>query len=115
MQADLDRVLLTEEQLADRVREMADLLPTTIAQGLVGYPYIAPDMVGGGEDTSLVEGFELDQENFVRWAQLSTFFPIIQYSMLPNRVLDDKHAKAQRGDEVRLAEMLGVFEIELVL
>ncbi len=90
------------QHLLQRVRDkhsswgengMADLLPTTIAQGLVGYPYIAPDMVGGGEDTSFVAGFELDQENFVRWAQLSTFFPIIQYSMLPNRVLDEKHAK----------------------
>jgi alpha-glucosidase (family GH31 glycosyl hydrolase) len=28
---------------------------------------------------------------FIRWAQASTFFPIIQYSRLPSRVLDAKH------------------------
>ncbi len=71
---------------------MADLIPTALAQGLVGYPYICPDMVGGGEDTDyFAPDFQLDQELFVRWAQLSTFFPIIQYSQLPSRVLDDEH------------------------
>ena len=71
---------------------MADLLPTSLVQGLVGYPYNCPDMVGGGEDTSFTDpNFKFDQELFIRWAQLSTFFPIIQYSQLPCRVLDAEH------------------------
>ncbi len=67
---------------------LADVVPTALAQGLVGYPYTCPDMVGGGEETEM--GL-IDQELFVRWAQAATFFPIIQYSLLPVRVLDAKH------------------------
>lgn len=66
----------------------ADIIPSSLAQGIMGYPYSCPDMVGGGEDTDfLALGTSFDQELFVRWAQCSTFFPIIQYSNLPMRVL----------------------------
>jgi alpha-glucosidase (family GH31 glycosyl hydrolase) len=86
------------QHLLQRVRDkgqiwgkggFADTLPTSIAHGLMGYPYTCPDMVGGG----LIFPFEMDQELFIRWAQSATFFPIIQYSLLPNRVLDEEHLK----------------------
>lgn len=85
------------QHLIQRVRDkghrwgtggLADTIPTSIAQGLIGYPYTCPDMVGGGE---LFDQSDFDQELFVRWAQSSTFFPIIQYSQLPNRVLDKEY------------------------
>ena len=89
------------QHLVQRVRDKghvweaggyADIIPTAIAQGLVGYPYNCPDMVGGGELGSFSQNdFHLDQELFVRWAQCSTFFPIIQYSLLPKRELDKAH------------------------
>jgi alpha-glucosidase (family GH31 glycosyl hydrolase) len=45
-------------------------------------------MVGSGQIGSFTGGAKVkDSELFVRWAQLSTFFPIIQYSMLPARQL----------------------------
>jgi alpha-glucosidase (family GH31 glycosyl hydrolase) len=86
------------QHLLQRVRDkahiwgtggLADTLPTSLAQGIVGYPYTCPDMVGGGEIT--YDTRQLDQELFVRWAQSATFFPVIQYSLLPNRVLDSEH------------------------
>jgi len=70
---------------------LADLIPSGLAQGLLGFPYSCPDMVGGGEDNDFVDGWVFEQDLFIRWAQVSTFFPIIQYSRLPNRVLDAKH------------------------
>ena len=66
----------------------ADLIPTAIAQGLVGYPFTCPDMVGGGDSEDRAA---FEQELFVRWAQCSTFFPMIQYSRLPQRLLDCEH------------------------
>ena len=86
---------LGSQPLIQRVRDkahrwgeggLADTLPTSLAHGLMGYAYTCPDMVGGGELGSIP--LILDQELYVRWAQSATFFPIIQYSMLPYRVLD---------------------------
>jgi len=86
------------QHLLQRVRDkahtwgmggLADTIPTSLAQGLSGYPYTCPDMVGGGEVTYDIG--QLDQELYVRWAQSGTFFPVIQYSLLPNRVLDHQH------------------------
>ncbi|MFA6134733.1 MAG: glycoside hydrolase family 31 protein [Phycisphaerae bacterium] len=85
------------QHLLQRVRDkyhkwdyngFADLIPTSLAQGLIGYPYTCPDMVGGGESEDKAS---FDQELFVRWAQCSTFFPMIQYSRLPSRLLDAQH------------------------
>ncbi len=68
---------------------LADTIPTSLAQGLCGYAYTCPDMVGGGEINWDIG--HVDQELFVRWAQSGTFFPVVQYSLLPNRVLDEEH------------------------
>ncbi len=91
------------QHLIQRVRDkahawgengMADLLPTGLAQGLVGYAYTCPDMVGGGEVEIQTD---FDQELFIRWAQMATFWPIIQYTQLPSRVLDEDHQKLCRN------------------
>ena len=82
---------------------LADVIPTALAQGLVGYAYTCPDMVGGGEETEMGV---IDQELFVRWAQAATFFPIMQYSLLPMRVLDAEHLELCMS-MVRLRMRLG--------
>ena len=67
---------------------LADLIPTVLIQGLVGYPYTCPDMIGGGELGSYLEhGFRFSEELYVRWMQCSVFFPVIQFSVLPNNAL----------------------------
>jgi alpha-glucosidase (family GH31 glycosyl hydrolase) len=74
---------------------MADLLPTGLAQGLAGYPFTCPDMVGGGLVGDFVDpGTRIDQELFVRYCQCSTLFPIMQFSTMPWRVLDSEHLEA---------------------
>ena len=83
---------------------MADTLPPSLAHGLMGYPYTCPDMVGGGELGGIPD--TIDQELYLRWAQSATFFPIIQYSMLPQRVLDEPYLSFCM-DMVRLREKIG--------
>lgn len=103
---------LGNQPLIQRVRDKAhvwgegglwDTIPTSLAHGLIGYAYTCPDMVGGGELGGVPE--KIDPELYIRWAQSATFFPIIQYSMLPNRVLNDEHL-ALCMQTVRLREQI---------
>ncbi len=68
------------------------LIPHTIQQGLMGYAYCCPDMVGGGSIDSFGKDRALDQELFVRWAQASACMGMMQMSIAPWRVLDADHA-----------------------
>ncbi len=71
---------------------LASLIPNGLAQGLTGYAFNCPDMVGGGQYEDLIRPeFQVDQELFVRYAQCSALFPMIQFSTAPWRVLDEKH------------------------
>lgn len=64
------------------------LIPYVLLQGLLGYPYVCPDMIGGGEWTwNLVADFKCDEELFVRMAQCSALFPMMQFSWAPWRLL----------------------------
>ena len=70
------------------------ILPAALLQGLIGHPFICPDMVGGGEWTNKYKpGFTCDEELFIRMAQLSALFPMIQFSMAPWRWLSEENAK----------------------
>lgn len=72
---------------------LASLIPNGLAQGLAGYAYICPDMIGGGQigDVENNPDFRVDQELFVRYAQCSALFPMMQFSTAPWRVLDKEH------------------------
>jgi alpha-glucosidase (family GH31 glycosyl hydrolase) len=66
-------------------------------QGLLGYPYNCADMVGGGEYRDFlasVDGGTFDAELFVRYAQLSSALPMMQFSAAPWRML--------KGEELAL-------------
>lgn len=92
---------LAGQPLAQRLRDknhawgingMAQLIPDGLAQGLLGYAYTCPDMIGGGEFASfLAHSASLDQELVVRYAQCSALFPMMQFSAAPWRVLDEEH------------------------
>ena len=71
---------------------LASLIPHTILQGLLGYAYCCPDMVGGGDIGSFDAGQTLDGELFVRWAQASACMGMMQMSISPWRVLDEAHS-----------------------
>lgn len=71
---------------------LASLIPNGIAQGLLGYAFNCPDMVGGGQYEDLQDpNFKIDQELFVRYTQCAALFPMTQFSTAPWRVLDEEH------------------------
>ena len=55
----------------------------------MGYQFICPDMIGGGEYSVFFGGNpRLDRELIVRSAQSSALLPMMQFSLAPWRVLD---------------------------
>lgn len=66
------------------------LIPEMLAAGLMGYPYACPDMIGGGQSSSFTGG-DVDQKLIVRSAQIHAMMPMMQFSVAPWRVLDDKN------------------------
>ncbi|MEP6561040.1 MAG: glycoside hydrolase family 31 protein [Nakamurella sp.] len=73
---------------------LTSLIPESIAQGLIGSPFGCPDMVGGGDLGLATAG--VDQELFVRYAQVAALHPMMQFSLAPHRVLDADHLSAVR-------------------
>ncbi|BDI34251.1 glycosyl hydrolase family 31 [Capsulimonas corticalis] len=99
------------QRLRDRLHTwgsggLADIVPNGLAQGLAGYGFTCPDMVGGGDIGSFSgDDFQVDQELFVRTLQASLLFPIVQFSLAPWRVLDAEHLRYCR-DAVQLRQSL---------
>ena len=66
------------------------LIPNTIVQGLLGYAYCCPDMVGGGQiEAKKGDGFigGIDEELFIRWTQANALMSMMQLSIGPWRIL----------------------------
>lgn len=83
------------------------LIPNAIVQGLMGYSYNCPDMIGGGLDGNFSDpNFHLDSELYVRWAQLATLMPVMQFSLAPWKALKDEELYAVMAC-VRLREEMG--------
>ena len=71
------------------------LVPCAVTCGLIGHPFVCPDMVGGGEWTyRFMNDFVLDEEVFVRMAQCSALFPMVQFSWAPWTCLNEENQKA---------------------
>jgi alpha-glucosidase len=58
-----------------------------MSQSVMGYAYTCPDMIGGGEYRSFLEGSTIDQELIVRSAQVHALMPMMQFSVAPWRIL----------------------------
>lgn len=72
---------------------MGSLVPNTLTQGMLGYAFGCPDMIGGGEYVNFMENSaSLDAELFVRYAQCAALMPMMQFSAAPWRVLPPEHA-----------------------
>ncbi len=84
------------QRLRDKRRNWDDdglntLIPNAVAQGLLGHPFVCPDMVGGGEWLDKALGVPADPELFVRMAQCSALFPMMQFSWAPWEAVDAEH------------------------
>ena len=89
----------TIQRICDRSHQwgehgLGSLVPVALAQGLLGYPYLCPDMIGGGSWAPTVDpDFKCDEELFVRMAQCAALFPMMQFSWAPWRMLGEQAQK----------------------
>ena len=74
--------------------DLEQLIPDMIAAGLMGYTFVCPDLIGGGEFTSFLNQATIDQDLIVRSAQVHALAPMMQFSVAPWRVLDAGHLAA---------------------
>ncbi len=90
------------------------LVPHITAAGLLGYPYVCPDMIGGGQYTSFsgVTEENFNQELFVRWAQASALMPMMQFSIAPWRMLSPENMEIVKA-AVKLHTELSPYIMEL--
>ena len=59
---------------------LRSIIPTALVSGLLGYPFVLPDMIGGN---GYGGRYKPDGELFVRWAELAAFMPAMQFSFHP--------------------------------
>jgi len=74
--------------------DLQKLIPNMILEGLMGYTFCCPDMIGGGEFKSFLDNASIDQDLIVRSAQCHALMPMMQFSVAPWRVLDKPHLDA---------------------
>lgn len=60
---------------------LSSVIPNTLIQGLAGYYYGCPDMVGGGLSLDLGEDTQYDEELVIRSAQTEVLLPYVQFSL----------------------------------
>lgn len=69
-------------------RGLGAIIPNMLAQGLLGYFFGCPDMIGGGDYGGFTkEGFQTDEELYLRWLEASVLCPMMQFSISPKRIL----------------------------
>ncbi len=79
-----------------RWEDLQQLIPGILAQGLMGYAFTCPDMIGGGEFQSFLNAKTIDEELVVRSAQIHALMPMMQFSVAPWRVLNKQNLEICR-------------------
>ncbi|XP_071965227.1 myogenesis-regulating glycosidase-like [Antedon mediterranea] len=61
------------------------LIPSAILFGLLGYPFVLPDMIGGNayKDGNINAKYKPERELFIRWLQVTAYLPVMQFSIAP--------------------------------
>ena len=85
------------------------LIPNAIMQGIIGHPFICPDMIGGGSWIHRDLRRPIDEELFVRMAQCSALFPMMQFSWAPWEAVSKEalaHIKAAHDLHIEFAPVI---------
>ena len=85
------------------------LIPSILAASMEGHLFVCPDMIGGGQFTCFldIDQTKLDQDLIVRSCQIHALMPMMQFSVAPWRVLDEKHLAICRDYANKHKEMSG--------
>ena len=62
---------------------LGSLIPEMLAQSMMGYAIVCPDMIGGAEINAMEDQSSVDREFFVRYAQLAALSPMMQFLFCP--------------------------------
>jgi alpha-glucosidase len=85
------------QRLHDKAHSWEDLqklIPLMVAEGISGYTFSCPDMIGGGLLETFTNDSLIDQDLVVRSAQCHALMPMMQFSVAPWRILDKTHMDA---------------------
>ena len=79
-------------------KAVQQLVPDMISCGLLGHPFVCPDMIGGGSWMAFAPDAPtpFDPELFVRSAQAHALSPMMQFSAAPWRMLKGEYLDAIR-------------------
>nr|KAG5686950.1 hypothetical protein BaRGS_021525 [Batillaria attramentaria] len=66
-------------------RAIRTVIPCALTFGIIGYPFVLPDMIGGnGYDENCIDCTKYPEpELYIRWLQANTFLPLVQFSVGP--------------------------------
>ncbi len=82
--------------------DVQKLIPHMLTEGLSGYTFSCPDLIGGGNWTSFLDPKTFTPDIVVRSAQIHALMPMMQFSVAPWRVLDAEHLQAvKKAVEIR--------------
>jgi alpha-glucosidase len=94
-------IVLRHYDVGHTWREFQAIIPNLTTAGLLGYPYVFADMVGGGLDGSYRPGKPFSHKLFLRSCELQALMPMMQFSAAPWRVLTPEECEVCR----RFAEL----------
>ena len=73
------------------------VIPDLTLAGLLGYPYVFADMIGGGLSSSYLPGAHFSHKMFIRSCQMQALMPMMQFSAAPWRVLTPEECEICRS------------------
>ncbi|BFZ23082.1 hypothetical protein BsWGS_26121 [Bradybaena similaris] len=88
----------------DRQAGLPSVIPAVLTLGVIGYPFVLPDMIGGNAyaDTVTFKGGAYpERELYIRWLELNTFLPALQFSVAPWIYDDEVVAIAKKFINIR--------------
>lgn len=92
--------------------DLQQLIPNSLLQGIMGYPFSCPDLIGGGEIESFLQIDSIDQNLIVRSAQCHAFMPMMQFSAAPWKILDSIHLQAvKKAVALRMTYISEILEL----
>ncbi len=78
-QAQVSLPVIAMQPLPPTWEGLRSVVPKILTLGLLGYPYVLPDAVGG-----TLHSARPSKDLFTRWLQLNAFLPIMHLSILPH-------------------------------
>lgn len=61
---------------------LQSVIPAVLTLGILGYPFVIPDVVGGSGVVSNTSS-PPSRELYIRWLQMATFMPVLKFSFVP--------------------------------